>query len=532
MGIVLHWIVTNVPALLPVFVVIFVSAILILIYLYKTSEMMNKKILTWLIVSFSVIFIAATVFHLLKNRSPQLEFRLIVFPIQKSTTSDEIDWRSQAIWDMLTEELSRSVGDRAVVSPVEWTAALTGTDTSQNFNYFRNVSYKIGGDHFLIGQQKIENDVPGLYWMLVHTENGESVLNGAFTLTVEKLPDYTQQVSKKILDNFDMEAAGIPTVINLIEQDNYKKYLDAQDRFNQKKYAEAAQMAEEVVSADFSFMAGFMLSGKSWFMAALDKKKTGESPVEEFEKARSIFSKIIEMDSSQAEALAYLGEYYVYQERWSLAEENLLKAFRTNPNLPRLYLTLSRLHSFRYEKIGFDNEEELFQRAIFINPCYEEAYLMLADYYLFENKRAKAIETLERYSKIDPNSVPTLIALGKIYLVRNEILKIIEIFNKVIELEPNNSDAYYNLGILYYNSKEFETSEKLLQRAIAIDNHLNAHLYLAYLYEAKGDYEKAIEHLRTRIRHRKGLDDKFAEEARKHLYKLMHQDSTKIDNDE
>ena len=154
---------------------------------------------------------------------------------------------------------------------------------------------------------------------------------------------------------------------------------------------------------------------------------------------------------------------------------------------------------------------------------------MLADHYLFENQREKAIQVLNQFLDINSNSVPALMALGKIYLVRNEILKIIEIYNRVLELEPDNSNAYYNLGILYYNSKDYDNAEKFLKRAIAIDNHLNAHLYLAYLYELNGEYSKAIEYLRNRVRYRKGMDDEFAEEARKHLFKLLHGDSTQAD---
>jgi tetratricopeptide (TPR) repeat protein len=204
----------------------------------------------------------------------------------------------------------------------------------------------------------------------------------------------------------------------------------------------------------------------------------------------------------------------------------LVKAAQLNPNQPRLYLSLSRLHPSRYQKLGFKNEVQLYKRAIFINPCYEDGYLMLSDFYLFENQREKAIQVLEQFLIINPNSVPALMALGKIYIVRNEILKIIEIYNRVLELEPNNSGAYYNLGILYYNSKDYDNAEKFLKRAVEIDNHLNSHLYLAYLYEIKGEYDQAIEHLRKRIRYRKGLDDEFAEEARKHLFKILHPDST------
>ena len=286
--------------------------------------------------------------------------------------------------------------------------------------------------------------------------------------------------------------------------------------------------AEQSIAEDSSMIEAYLLAGKSNFMKALKQKEEGKSPVEYFQKSFIWFSKTVELDSLNAEAYSFLGEYYIYRERWSVAEKDLFKGYELNPQNPRIYLSLSRLHDFRYKKLGYKNEEQLFKKAIFLNPCYEDAYLMLSDLYLFENKRKQAIEILEQILEINPDSVPVLMALGKIYLIRNDILKIIEVFNRVIELDPYNSDAYYNLGILYYNSEDFENAEKFLKRAVAIDNHLNSQLYLAYLYDIKGERDKAIKYLRNRIRFRKGLDDEFAEEARKRLFDLMHSDSGKV----
>ena len=63
---------------------------------------------------------------------------------------------------------------------------------------------------------------------------------------------------------------------------------------------------------------------------------------------------------------------------------------------------------------------------------------------------------------------------------------------------------------------------RFFEKAIEIDNHLNSHLYMAYIYELRGDMDNAVKHLRLRIRHKTGPDDEFAEEARKHLFKIMH----------
>ena len=117
-------------------------------------------------------------------------------------------------------------------------------------------------------------------------------------------------------------------------------------------------------------------------------------------------------------------------------------------------------------------------------------------------------------------------ALGKIYIVRNEMIPLMDVLTKVIRLDPDNADAYYNLGILYYNSNDYDNAKRFFNRAIQINNHLNSHLYLAYIFELEGNLDMAIKHLRLRIHYKTGSDDEFAEEARKHLYKLMHPKKT------
>jgi len=527
-GLVLHWIVTNVPALLPVFIVIFISAIFILIYLYRTAEMMNKRILAWLMISFTVIFVTAIAYHVIKNRPPHVDFRLHIFPVHSDAASLESDWPAKQLWDAVSNELIHSVHDRAIVSPTDWTASVIARDSAASISYLKNLSLKIDGDFFLTGWQKSDPSGATLTWTLYNSQTGEVALQESLPVIAEKLFEDSHRMCVKILARLNDAIEAKSESVSLTTPENFGSYWAARELFEQQKYGEAAALAVHVVSQDSSFVPALALAGKSWMFAALAKKHSGLAPVEEFDHAKEYLGRAIALDSTQAEALALLGEYYIYQERWSLAEYHLLNSFRLNPHDPRLYLTLSRLHPFRYQKIGFVNELKLFERAIFIDPCFEDGYLMLSDHYLFDNKREKAIESLERYLAINPNAVPVLAALGRLYVVRNDMLKIVEVYNKIIALQPNNSDAYYNLGILYYNSEDLETSEKLLQRAIAIDNHLNAHLFLAMLYETQGKTEKAIEHFRFRIRNRKGLDDEFAEEARKHLFKLVNQDSTQL----
>ena len=483
---------------------------------------MNKKKLVSILIIISFLFLVINFLMVQQNRAPAVKFRLAFIPVQGDSILSHSAWMGDALWDMTARQLQSSVLDQAIISPLEWTSVIVNVDSIKNLNYLRKLNSQVKAEYILPG--KISGNEKSLNFtcQMIDSRGGEVLINRTFSLISHKLPEISTKIRDEILNHFNIESKISEAGIRHISPEIYQKYLTGKGFFQEKNYQVAIDLAHQAIAADSGIVEAYVLAGKSYFMKGIEKKNKGDSPVEEFEQAKKWLNQAIDLDSFCAEAYNFLGEYYIYQERWSLAEQMLNEAFRLNPNYPRLYLSLSRLHRSRYKKFGFKNEEQLFRRAIFINPCYEDGYLMLSDYYLFENQREKAIQVLGQFLEINPNSVPALMALGKIYLVRNEILKIIEIYNRVLELEPDNSDAYYNLGILYYNSKDYDNAEEFLKRAIATDNHLNAHLYLAYLYEIKGEYDKAIEYLRKRIRYRKGLDDEFAEEARKHLFKLLH----------
>lgn len=517
-----NWSLTSLPILSPIFLLILASIIFILFYLYQTSELMNKKKLIRILAVTIFLFLIISFLSIQQNRPPEFKFRLTLVPIHSDSTTPQSSWIGDALWHMTAQQLQYSVAGEAIIAPVDWTQAVIQADSIHELIYLKNLDRRLKAEYLLIGKIAGEAKAPNISYQMINVENGAVIINRSLSLIPQNLPAISASIRDEILRYFNIEKKISKTSIRYTSPDTYQKYLSGQKFYQEKNYQFAIDQAQQSLAADSNIIEAYVLAGKSYFMKGVEKKAKGDSPVEEFEHAKDWLNQAVALDSSCDEAYNFLGEYYIYRERWSLAEQMLVKAYRLNPNQPRLYLSLSRLHQSRYQKLGFKNEEQLYRHAIFINPCYEDGYLMLADYYLFENQRDKAIQVLEQFLEINPNSVPALMALGKIYLARNELLKIIEVYNRVLELEPNNSDAYYNLGILYYNSKDYENAEKFLKRAIAINNHLNAHLYLAYLYEIKGEKDKAIEQLRQRIRYRKGLDDEFAEEARKHLFELLH----------
>ena len=180
---------------------------------------------------------------------------------------------------------------------------------------------------------------------------------------------------------------------------------------------------------------------------------------------------------------------------------------------------MSTWHSFT--PAALRNELELYQHALKLNPLELEAVLGAVEYFLRENRRKEALSLLEKYRGLNPNHVPTLMALGRIYIENGDMPKLLPLFETIVRLDPQNVEAFYNLGITYYHRNDLENAMRFFQRAQQIANYPDAHLYLAQIYERRGDTTAALDHLRERIRLSSGNDDVYAAEARQHLYKLL-----------
>jgi len=439
---------------------------------------------------------------------------------------EETQWTFQIIPEMVAQQLQRTVKDNAIVAPLSWTYHILKTDSLSRETYLNNFCKRIKFNHYFYGFLAQKNERYVLYYRLNSMDG--SCVNDSITFSNDQISELNQTIVKNIaphlLKQKDVLArfpftSSVPALQHYMK--GYKLHLE-------QNYLASIQETREAIALDAKFSEAYLLNAKNYLALAIDQKAKDINEAQPlFDQTRFFLIRVMKLDSTNDESYRLFAEYYIYNERWSQAEISLLNAKTMNSNNPFIYIPISRMHEFRYRNFGFRDEKQLFERAIYLNPCYEDAYLMLSDYYLFQNNRTQAIQTLNEYLQINPNSVPILMALSKIYIMRNEMENITEILNKIIELDPPNTDAYYNLGVLYYNSKDYENALKYFQRAVEVNNHLNSYLYLAYLNELNGDIDNAIEYLRTRIRQKTGPDDEFAEEARKHLFKLIQSDSTK-----
>lgn len=226
-------------------------------------------------------------------------------------------------------------------------------------------------------------------------------------------------------------------------------------------------------------------------------------------------------DSLALESILLLAQCSLQQKKWLEAEKLLRRVQALDARHSKSFVYFAQLHDSRYDADGFDNELDLYQHALRLNPFDLEAVLGAADYLRLHLRKKEALALLEKYRQINPNHLAVLRTLGRFYIMDNDMTQALQLYEHFIQLDARDANAFYNLGIVYYHHKDVERAQQFFERAIQLNNHADARIYLAHLAEQRGEMEKSIAYLRERIRLSTGADDVFAEEARKMLYKKM-----------
>jgi adenylate cyclase len=104
---------------------------------------------------------------------------------------------------------------------------------------------------------------------------------------------------------------------------------------------------------------------------------------------------------------------------------------------------------------------------------------------------AHTIETLKKYRRL----------MAWIYLFKRCHEEAIKEGERAIDLNPNGAEAYACLVLVLIYSDETELALKLIKRALRLNPIPPPHYYfwLAATYRIRGQYEKAIQHLKKAL---------------------------------
>jgi tetratricopeptide (TPR) repeat protein len=488
----------------------------------------GKKFRRSLIVTSILFFIAAAALMIV-YRSAKDRTRLSVFPITNSSKDDSLSWRAWIVADQANEYLRKTITGDTLVYSMEWIWEAIDTDSINDTEYLKRYAARIGLDYLMVVQMDFGCDSCSTGWELIAPKSNQVFHNGREPNHSDSYVPIGQRLGARFAEMLGRKHSPNAMPASPKAEAILKWQALAGRAFASRKFDMAVALAEKALAIDSTNVRTRDLLARSYLENGIQLELKGKPG----DLSKLIALKICErtisgFDSTDPEAHRILGKYYILRKMWPLAENHLQKARASDPNNARIYFDYSHLHQSRIKKIGFRNEEAVLRHAIYLDPCYEEARLKLADYLYFNKWPGRADKVVQELLAIHPRSIEGLLLLGKMAVGQADFDRIVATYNHILEIDPKNVEAYYNLGVFYFNAGDVQNAERFFVRAVEVGNSLDAHLYLGHIYQSKGQIDKAIEEYRLRIRNNRGPDDTFADEARRRLFEITKPDTSML----
>jgi Tfp pilus assembly protein PilF len=144
-----------------------------------------------------------------------------------------------------------------------------------------------------------------------------------------------------------------------------------------------------------------------------------------------------------------------------------------------------------------ENAIKHFQEAITIHPQFYSAYVAIAEQYTKLKRDAEAVEAYQKAIEMKPDRAPAYVGLGMMLVKQKKYSEALTPLRRSLEITKQSSAPFMFLGLAEMMTGDYQSSEANLLRAYEIGKPALVRMYLANLYDLKGEPAKAIEQLQA-----------------------------------
>lgn len=281
-------------------------------------------------------------------------------------------------------------------------------------------------------------------------------------------------------------------------------------------------------------------------LPVIEPLRTDQEVIELKQKEIEIAEELLKNFPHSDVSLAIMGNLYYRHGNAVEALRFWKDALKINPTRADIYQSLGWLH---LKKGEFDEAIAQYRKALEIRPQLPDVHSNIGHALMMSGRQNEAIEELNKELQLSPNSSFAYFLLGQAYLQQQEYEKAKKNYEMAIKIEPDYTNAYYglsnacanlgdsdkaqeysatfkrlktegrkymkgrkiqyddfsetqknaavtyiNVGRMYRESGKLQKAEELLKQAAGFDpNNIVCFLELSSLYQAKKQYEKAIQ---------------------------------------
>lgn len=191
-----------------------------------------------------------------------------------------------------------------------------------------------------------------------------------------------------------------------------------------------------------------------------------------------------------------------------------------DPNLP----PRAREQYEKGLKQSRDNNPEkaikLFEEALTAYPQFYSAHVAVAEQYAKLKRDQEAVAAYQKAIEIKPDRAPAYVGIGVMLVRQKRYPEAIPPLRRSLELDKLSSTPYLFLGLAEMMTADYQAAEASLLRSYEIGKPALARIYLANLYELKGEPEKAIQQLKAFLAESPNLPDERRVELGQAIDKL------------
>lgn len=214
-----------------------------------------------------------------------------------------------------------------------------------------------------------------------------------------------------------------------------------------------------------------------------------------FDKAISQYSTVLLLEPTNNEAPIYIGTLYADKKDYKKAEhyfKSLLKSSSyETPHMVHYYLGLIHMdrEGAKHQLVA----ESAFKRSLELKPDYEDAVVSLANLYLKQNNRTKALSLCLEFQKKNPFNRNVGDIIAQINIEDGDLDKAYEQFEYIAGNSESSLDLQMKMALLLIEQKRLHLAAAKLKEIVAEFPTANsAHYYLAAIYEETGATENAV----------------------------------------
>lgn len=524
--------------------ILFINVVLIYLIRHKSFEQRSRKFLMVLI-GFNIISISAFIYVWQNLKPPQVEYRVAFRPTE-ITDDMPAEYRFLFV-EQIEHNLLNQDQDQITFHSVWWTYAAMRPQYEVNIALYDTLYRRIGADDIVSSNLR---EVDGVYTFTMRTETWQESVNFK---DLEQFAGQSGRMIDAILGHYHLKRNRPQRSYVSLPYITMKQFYHRNEVDSLVNHGQTFPVSDSTLLANTVIARGYTrIASRTFKYLDIENPYIDDNYKRPFIEAQKRLFYFYNKDPQNADLYPALIEYFLFSEQYDEAD-NLIKAYLTDFGKrnrirrtdPETMLNYSYLHPSRLREDGYRSQEDIIRDVLQINPLSDDGWnrfasIILDNYQLTSPPTERMLKALEAYYQLNPYSPTSLRVLAESLLDRGDIINARRYLYQLKEIEPESSYVYHDLGIVYYRMginfdpyQEFvgdvlengaaamDTAKWYFRKAIAIDRHLEAHLYLANIFAKTNQPDSAIKYFRYRVKNRLGPEDRYYKEAKKGLRRIF-----------